>query len=93
MKSLAIAVVTLKGIQGDNQDEALCALGKQVEQALRYIGRKFYEPHFLHLPILRKAIKSLTKMAVPHASQQPSTKVCAGLHVPLFPNHIYADLP
>lgn len=56
----------LKGIQGDNQDEAVCALGKQAEQALRYIERKFYEPCFLRLPILRKAIKSLTKMPVPH---------------------------
>ena len=66
IKSLATAVVTLKGIQGDNQDEAVCALGKQAEQALRYIERKFYEPCFLRLPILRKAIKPLTKMAVPH---------------------------
>ena len=39
IKSLATAVAdlqcTMKGIQDQEQDEALCALGKQAKQALR----------------------------------------------------------
>ena len=61
---------TLKGIQGEVQDEALCALGKLTELALRYIfsGEIFYEPGFWHLLMLRKALIQLTKMSVPHAA-------------------------
>ena len=49
---------TLKGIRGEVQDEALCALGKLTELALRYIfsGEIFYEPGFWHLLMLRKAL-------------------------------------
>ena len=41
---------TLKGIQGEGQFEALCALGELAELALRYFEifrRKCYEPSFL----------------------------------------------
>ena len=49
---------TLK-VQDRDQDEALCALGGLAEQALRtdIFRRKFHESNFLHLLILRKALK------------------------------------
>lgn len=39
-------------------------------------GKSFYEPEFLHLPILGKSLKSLTEMPVPRDQQQPSTETC-----------------
>lgn len=59
IKSLAAADLqyTLKGFHSEDQDEALCALGKLAEQTFRagYFREIFYEPGFLHLPI-RKAL-------------------------------------
>lgn len=63
---------TLKGIQDKDQDEAFCAGGKLTELALRYVNifrRKFDESSFLRLPILRKALKLLTKLSVPCKEQ------------------------
>ena len=51
---------TLKNVLSEDQDEALCALEKLAEPALRQLDifrRNLYEPGFLHLPILRKALK------------------------------------
>ena len=62
----------LKGAQGEDQDEALCALGKQVNRSLdRHISEGFYEARLLHFPRLLlfhfgKALKSLTVVSVPH---------------------------
>ena len=71
IKSLATIVsdlqFTLRGIQGEAQDEALCVLGKLAEQALRKLDifrRTFSEPRFLPLSILGKALKTLTEIPV-----------------------------
>ena len=60
-KLLATAVAdlqyTLKGIQGEDQDEVLCALGKLAELAIRQLNlfrRESHGPSFLDLPTLRK---------------------------------------
>ena len=44
---------TLKGIQGEDQDEVLCALGKLAELAIRQLNlfrRESHGPSFLDLP-------------------------------------------
>ena len=46
----------------------LCTLEKMAEQAftqLYIFRRKFYEPNFLHLSILRKVLKPLTGLFIP----------------------------
>ena len=60
--------VTLKGIQGEGQDEALCALGKLADPAFRqtFSGDIFCEPGFLLLSIFIKTPQTLTKVSVPH---------------------------
>lgn len=52
---------TLKGVQGRSRNEAIYALGKLAERdsSQDTFRRKFYEPNFSHLFILRKALKSL----------------------------------
>ena len=49
-------------VQGEDQGETPCALGKLAEQALRevFYGEVVYEPGFSPLPTLRKALKPLT---------------------------------
>ena len=48
------------------QDEALCALGEKATEKLDVSQENlFCEPGFLHLSILRKALKSLTEIT-PH---------------------------
>lgn len=76
IKSLVTPVTdlqsTLKGIQGEDHDVALCALGKLAEPALRYLcifRRIFYKHGTLHLPILRKAPKLLTMVSGPFEKQ------------------------
>ena len=76
IKSLVTPVTdlqsTLKGIQGECHDAALCALGKLAEPALRYLcifRRIFYKHGTLHLPILRKALKLLTMVSGPFEKQ------------------------
>jgi len=62
------------------RNEALCALGKLTEQALRELDvfrKKLHESRFSYLPILRKALKSSTKMFVLCDWQYPSTEMCA----------------
>ena len=49
---------SLKGVQGENRNKALCALKKTDTT-----GKVFYEPEFLHLLIPRKTLKSLTVMS------------------------------
>ena len=52
--------------------------GKNGPQIIRYFQKKkYYEPRFLHLPILRKALKSLTETSVLHDQQEPCAEVCA----------------
>ena len=47
----------LKEVHCEDQQEALCALGK--------LAGEFHEPSFLHLPILRGALKPFTKISPP----------------------------
>ena len=82
IQSLTTAVADLQytlKVQGRDQDEALCALGELAEQALRtdIFRRKFHEPNFLHLLILRKALKSLRYLCLVTSSNLLSTKICA----------------
>ena len=45
---------------------------------------------FFHLPILRKALKSLTEVSVPSDQQQASNQMCAWLHMCLSSkSHLY----
>ena len=67
--------------------------GQMSPQKVRNIaGEIFYEPGFLHLPLLRKALKSLTEIHAPRDQQRPSTETYAWMHVSLCQNHIYTDL-
>lgn len=52
--------------------------------------RKLYEPSFLHLAMLGKALESLTKTHVPHDQQGHSVKTWARLHCP-FSRTTYAS--
>ena len=93
IESLATAVAdlqhVLKGVQGgDLEWGSLCSgkTGRTGLQIVRYFQKKLsYEPGFLHLPILRKALKPWTKISAPRDYQQPSTKRCAWLHRPPLP--------
>ena len=40
-------------------------------------GEIFYEPGFLHLPLLRKVLKLLTEIHAPRDQQRPSTETYA----------------
>ena len=46
--------------------------------------RKCHEPSSWHLPILKKALISLTETFVPRDKQQPSSNGCAWLHVAAY---------
>ena len=96
MKSLANALAdlqyTLKEICGNNQNEALCALGKLAEpQRVNIFRRKFYEPSFSHLPILRKAPKWLWYLFLRNNNGLLLRCVIDWMY-PLLPNHIYTGL-
>lgn len=52
--------------------------------------KKFCEPGFLHVPILRKARKPLTKRSFPRDQQQPSPVL--GCMSPFLQGHSYAGL-
>ena len=58
---------TLKGTQGGDQEWGTLCCGKTGRTGLQIavFRRKFYEPQFLHLLILRKTLKPLTKMSIP----------------------------
>ena len=82
IQSLTTAIAdfqsTLK-VQDRGQDEALCALGELAEQALRtdIFRGKFHESNFLHLLILRKALKPLKYLCLVTSSNLLSTKIHA----------------
>ena len=90
---------TLKNVLSEDQDEALCALGKLAEPALRQLDifrGNFYEPGFLHIPILGKALKNkktLNEVSAPHDQQQPPTEMRAHCMYPLQQNHTCTGLP
>lgn len=72
-------------MQGEGQDEALGALGKLTELALRerdIPGENGMNSVFSHVPTLRKALKPATKVSVPCEQQKPSTKY------PLSESHV-----
>ena len=48
----------LRGIQDEKQDKALCILIREPLDA--HLRKNFSDPRFLHLPIHRKVLKSLT---------------------------------
>ena len=94
IRSAATAVTdlpcTLKGIQDTAQAQALWALGKQAEQALRQrhlsgknqvpIPRKYFDdPRFMNLPILQfSSVQSLSHVrlfATPWTAAQPGLPV------------------
>ena len=67
IESLASAVSdlqTLKGIQGGRSGMRHSVLWEN--RQIDIFRGNFYELEFLHLPILRKALKSLTEISVPH---------------------------
>ena len=52
--------MALKGVQGENQEEALSALRKTGRTGLQIdLFRRFYESQFLHLLIPRETLMSL----------------------------------
>ena len=61
-------------------------------ESQKYAGEIFYEPGFLHLALLRKALKSLPEIHNPCDQQRPSTETYVWMHVSLCQNHIYTDL-
>ena len=61
LTAVAYQQYTLQGMQYEKHDEALCALDKRTPRYLNtYLRKSFSDPRFLHLPIHRKALKSLT---------------------------------
>ena len=86
---------TLKNVLSEDQDEALCALEKLAEPALRQLDifrRNLYEPGFLHLPILRKALKKKSIKWGVCSSWPAATSYRDGcsLHIPPSPKpHVY----
>ena len=56
--------------------------------------KSFFVLGFFNLPILRKALKSLTEVSVPSDWQQTSNQMCAWLHMcPLSKSHLYWPIP
>ena len=52
--------------------------------------KSFFVLGFFPLPILRKALKSLTEVSVPSDWQQASNQMCAWLHMcPSSKSHLY----
>ena len=77
-------------------DEALCAsreTDRTGPQITGYIQEKFYKLRFLHLPILRKALKLLTKISVPRNNRNLLPQRVLGCSVPPCQTHIYTGLP
>ena len=72
IESLATSVAdlqhSLKEVQGRDQEWGTLCSGKLVNRLLDIWRINFYEPNFLHLIILRKVLKSLTKVSVPLTS-------------------------
>lgn len=56
---------------------------RPIRQLNVYLRKDFNRPEFLHLPLHRKALKSIIKISVP-CNQQTFIKMCAWLHV--FPS-------
>ena len=64
---------TLKGVQGGDQERGTLIWENwqnRPSDSERFSRESFFfffnEPGFLHLPILRKALKPLTKISAPH---------------------------